>query len=207
MVHIAPYSLRLQRCKMGGLTVKIGYARTSTIEQKAGLEAQLRDLKAAGVEKVFREQLSSVDAKREQLEAAIDYCREGDVLVCTKLDRLARSVADVVAIEARLNKRGAALHIMDPAMDTSSPAGRLVFNVLASIAQFEREIMLSRQREGIAKAQREGKYKGRKPTARAKAAEVQALMASGIGATEVARQLGIGRTSVYRIIEGASASA
>ncbi|MGA7324075.1 MAG: recombinase family protein, partial [Rhodomicrobium sp.] len=151
--------------------MKIGYARTSTIEQKAGFEAQLRDLKAAGAGKIFQEQLSSVDARREQLDAAIDYCREGDVLICMKLDRLARSVADVVAIERRLNEKGAALHIMDPAMDTSSPAGRLVFNVLASIAQFEREIMLTRQREGIAKAKGEGKYKGRAPTARAKAAE------------------------------------
>jgi DNA invertase Pin-like site-specific DNA recombinase len=180
--------------------MKIGYARTSTVEQKAGLEAQLRDLKAAGCEKIFQEQLSSVDAKREQLEAAIEFCREGDVLICTKLDRLARSVADVVTIEARLNKKGAALHIMDPAMDTSSPAGRLVFNVLASIAQFEREIMLTRQREGIAKAKGEGKYKGRKPTARAKAAEVKQLLAEGVSATETARRLGIGRRSVYRIL-------
>src|SRR5208337_3010853 len=123
-----------------GQNMRIGYARTSTVEQKAGLEAQIRDLKADRVEKIFSEQLSSVDAKRTQLEAAIDYCRDGDVLVCTKLDRLARSVADVVAIEARLKTKGAALLILDPMMDTSSPAGRLTFNVLASIAQFEREI-------------------------------------------------------------------
>ena len=180
--------------------MKVGYARTSTIEQIAGFEAQIRDLKAAGCEKIFSEQLSSVDAKRVQLEAAIDYCREGDVLVCTKLDRLARSVADVVTIEAQLNKKGAALLIMDPAMDTTSPAGRLVFNVLASIAQFEREIMLTRQREGIARAKGEGKYKGRAPTARAKAAEVLALHRDRIGATEIARKLGIGRRSVYRIL-------
>jgi len=180
--------------------MKIGYVRTSTIEQKAGFEVQIRDLKAADVEKIFQEQLSSVDAKRPQLEAAIDFCREGDVLVCTKLDRLARSVADVVTIERRLNDKGAALNVMDPAMDTSSPAGRLVFNVLASIAQFEREIMLTRQREGIARAKGEGKYKGRKPTARAKAEEVKKLLAEGVSATETARRLGIGRRSVYRIL-------
>ena len=185
--------------------MRIGYARTSTVEQVAGLEAQIRDLKAADVEKVFKEQLSSLDAARLQLDAAIDYCRDGDVLICTKLDRLARSVADVVAIERRLKDKGAALHVMDPAMDTSTPAGRLTFNVLASIAQFEREIMLARQREGIAKAKAEGKYKGRAPTARAKAAEVRALIESGIGATEVAKRLGIGRRSVYRIIAAASA--
>lgn len=182
--------------------MRIGYARTSTIEQKAGLEAQLRDLKAAGVEKIFQEQLSSVDDKRLQLEAAIDYCREGDVVVCTKLDRLARSVADLVKIEERLKVKGASILIMDPAMDTSTPNGRLIFNVIASIAQFEREIMLTRQREGIAKAKGEGKYKGRAPTARAKAPEVRALMKEGVGATEVAKRLGIGRRSVYRILEG-----
>jgi len=180
--------------------MRIGYARTSTIEQKAGLDAQLRDLKAAGCEKIFKEQLSSVDSKRLQLEAGLDYCREGDVLVCTKLDRLARSVADLVKIEERLKAKGASLHIMDPAMDTATPAGRLIFNVIASIAQFEREIMLQRQREGIAKAQREGKYKGRTPTARAKEDEIRALYAANVKKAEIARRLGIGERSVYRIL-------
>src|SRR5271169_6049156 len=100
--------------------MKIGYARTSTIEQVAGFEAQIRDLKAHGCDRIFQEQLSSVDSKRAQLEAAIDYCRDGDVITCTKLDRLARSVADLVKIEERLKAKGASLHIMDPAMDTST---------------------------------------------------------------------------------------
>ena len=85
--------------------MKVGYARTSTVEQIAGLEAQLRDLKAAGVEKIFSEQLSSIDAKRAQLAAAIDFCREGDVLVCTKLDRLARSVVPALEKEFTLRLR------------------------------------------------------------------------------------------------------
>ena len=171
--------------------MKIGYGRTSTVEQIAELEAQIRDLKQAGCEEIFQEQLSSVDASRPQLDAAIKFCRKGDVLVCTKLDRLARSVADVVAIEARLKAKGAALQIMDPAMDTSSPAGRLTFNVLASIAQFEREIMLTRQREGIARAKGEGKYKGRSPTAQAKSEKVLEMLAGGVGAAEIAGQLEI----------------
>lgn len=183
--------------------MKIGYARTSTIEQKAGFEAQLRDLKALGIEKIFREQLSSVDAKRAQLDAAIDFCRDGDVLVCTKLDRLARSVADLVKIEERLKAKGASICILDPSMDTATPNGRLMFNVIASIAQFEREVMLARQREGIAKAKSEGKYKGRAPTARAKSEDVLRLLKSGVRATDVAKQLGIGRRSVYRIVEAA----
>jgi len=167
----------------------IGYARTSTLEQVAGLEAQMRDLKAAKCERIFSEQLSSVESKRDQLEAAIDYCRDGDILVCTKLDRLARSVADVVAIEARLRAKGAALHIMDPAMDTSTPAGRLTFNVLASIAQFEREIMLTRQREGIEKAKLEGKFKGRKPTSDARKKRILELHSEGMQPTAIANLL------------------
>jgi DNA invertase Pin-like site-specific DNA recombinase len=185
--------------------MQVGYARTSTLEQKAGLEAQKRDLKAAGVEKLFSEQLSSVDAERPQLETALDFIREGDVLTVTKIDRVARSVANLCEIEAKLHAKGASLKVLDPQIDTSTPIGRLVFNMVGAIAQFEREIMLERQREGIAKAKAAGKYKGRAPTAMAKAGEALMLLKGGMGATEVARQLGIGRASVYRIIEAATA--
>ena len=116
--------------------MKVGYARTSTIEQKAGLDAQLRDLKAAKVEKIFQEQLSSVDDKRPELDAAVEFCREGDVLVCTKLDRLARSVADLVRIEERLKAKGASILIMDPAMDTSTPNGRLIFHAHSATRRY-----------------------------------------------------------------------
>ena len=176
----------------------IGYARTSTLEQEAGFAAQLRDLAAAGVERTFQEQVSSV-AERPQLEAALDFARKGDVLVVTKLDRLARSVAHTVEIARRLEAKGASLRVLNLNLDTSTPTGRLMLHLLASIAQFEREMMLERQREGIAKAKAEGKYKGRAPTARAKAAEVAALRAEGVGASEIARRLGIGRASVYRM--------
>lgn len=181
--------------------MKVGYARTSTTEQTAGLEAQERDLRHAGVDKIFTEQLSSVDAKRPQLAAAIDYIRDGDVLVVTKLDRLARSVADLVDIGRKLEAKGAALRVLSPALETETPAGRLQFNIFGAVAQFEREIMLERQREGIAKAKREGKYKGRKPTARAKADEAREMLSAGVGVSQVAKQLGIGRSSVYRIKE------
>ena len=95
--------------------------------------------------------------------------------------------------------------MLTPALDTSTPMGRLVFNMVGAIAQFEREIMLERQREGIAKAKAEGKYKGRAPTAMAKADDVLTLLKDGVGATEVAKRLGIGRASVYRIIDAATA--
>ena len=124
--------------------------------------------------------------------------REGDTLVVTKLDRLARSVSHLVAIGERLEAKGVALRVLDQAIDTSNCTGRLMFNMLGAIAQFERELMLERQREGIAKAKAEGKYRGRAPTARAKAAEVRRLHGEGIGPTEIAKRLGISRASVYR---------
>lgn len=175
----------------------IGYARTSTLEQVAGFEAQKRELEAAGCTKVFAEQVSSV-AERGQLEAAIDYLREGDALVVTKLDRLARSVRDLLDIIARVEECGAGLRILNMNLDTGTATGKLMLNVLGSVAEFERAMMLERQREGIAKAKAEGKFKGRAPTARAKAGEVEAMLAAGESPTAVAKKLGIGRSSVYR---------
>jgi DNA invertase Pin-like site-specific DNA recombinase len=182
----------------------IGYARTSTTDQKAGLEAQTRDLTAAGCEKLFVEEVSSVDmTKRVQLEAALDYAREGDVIVVTKLDRLARSVAHLMTLVKTIETKGASLRILDLAIDTGTPTGRLMLTMLGGIAQFEREVMLERQREGIAKAKAEGKYRGRKPTARAQADEVKRLMTTeGLSAIEVAKRLGISRASVYRVAQG-----
>ena len=182
----------------------IGYARTSTVEQVAGLEAQERDLRAVGVDKVFTEQISSVDATRPALAAAIDFARDGDVFAVTKLDRLARSVADLLTIVEILTKKGVALRILAMNLDTGTPTGRLMLNMLASVAQFEREIMLERQREGIAKARKEGKFKGRKPTARAKADDVLRLAGEGRKREEIAEELGIGVASVYRILARAA---
>ena len=177
----------------------IGYARTSTLEQEAGLEAQLRDLKGLGCEKVFQEQTSSVGA-RPALEQALEFVREGDVLVVTKLDRLARSVTHLGSIIESLEAKGVALRIVNLGVDTSTPTGKLMLNVLAGVAQFEREMMLERQREGIAKAKDDGKYKGRKPTARAKADKIKELSAQGLSMGQIAAQLGIGKGSVHRVL-------
>lgn len=179
----------------------IGYARTSTLAQKAGLEAQVRDLDAVGCEKVFEEQVSSVDVvRREKLAEAIAYARQGDTLVITKLDRLARSVAHLVDLLGQLETKGVHLRILGMGIDTSTPTGKLMLNILGGVAEFEREIMLERQREGIAKAKAEGKYKGRAPTARAKSEDVVRLHREGVGGSEIAKRLGIGRASVYRIL-------
>ena len=180
----------------------IGYARTSTLEQLAGLEAQQRDLKEYGCEKVFTEQVSSV-AERDQLEAALGALRPDDKLVVTKLDRLARSVQHLGQIIDRINSAGASLVVLDlggTAVDTSNPTGKLILNVMSSVAQFEREMMLERQREGIAKAKAEGKYKGRKPTARAKTDMVKLALDQGVNKAQICRDLDISKTSLYRII-------
>lgn len=186
----------------------IGYARTSTLDQTAGLEAQTRDLTAAGCDRIFDEQVSSVDvAKREKLAEALAFAREGDTLVVTKLDRLARSVAHLMDLLGQLQDKGVALRILDMGIDTNSSTGKLMLTILGGVAEFERGIMLERQREGIAKAKAAGKYKGRTPTARAKGEEVLALHGQGIGGTEIAKRLGIGRASVYRIIDAAKEGA
>jgi DNA invertase Pin-like site-specific DNA recombinase len=175
----------------------IGYARTSTTDQEAGLEAQERDLRAIGVERLYSEQVSSV-ATRDQLELALDYVREGDSLVVTKLDRLARSVHDLCNIVKRIEAKGGSLRILAMNLDTSTPTGKLILNVLGSVAQFEREVMLERQREGIAKAKSEGKYKGREPTAMRQADQIKALVAQGWTRPRIAEELEISLRSVYR---------
>lgn len=177
----------------------VGYARTSTVEQVAGLEAQERDLKAEGAKKIFSERISSV-GRRPELEATLDFLREGDTLVVTKLDRLARSVEDLVRIVRSLGDKGVTLRVVQIGLDTSTPTGKLMLNLLGSIAEFERDLMLDRQREGIARAKAEGKYKGRKPTARAKKAEIQALAARGLSKARIAEQLAISERSVFRIL-------
>ncbi|TPN63525.1 recombinase family protein [Mesorhizobium sp. B1-1-1] len=184
----------------------VGYARTSTTDQKAGLAAQQRDLLAAGCLKIFHEELSSVATKRPQLDAALEYVRDGDTFIVTKPDRLARSTLDLLQIAKGLEGKGVALRILSLDLNTSTPTGKLMLTVLGGIAAFERDLMLERQREGIAKAQAEGKYKGRAPTARRQAADVLRLRAEGLTADAVASQLGIGRASVFRILKAGAAA-
>ena len=177
----------------------LGYARTSTSEQEAGLEAQIAELTKAGGDRIFQEQVSSV-TQRDQLDTALDYLRDNDVLMVTKLDRLARSVADLMKIIERIKSRNASLRILAMNLDTESATGKLMISVLMSIAAFEREIMLERQREGISKAKAAGKYKGRAPTARQKADQVLELIGQGWKQADVAAELGISRSSVQRIV-------
>ena len=177
----------------------IGYARTSTTDQLAGFEAQQRDLAAVGVERVFSEQVSSV-GERAQLKAALEFAREDDTLVVTKLDRLARSVGSLIQITEILEAKKVALRILNVGIDTGTSTGRLMLTMLGAVAEFERSIMLERQREGIAKAKAEGRFKGRVPVARRKAKDVAALAALGVAKQDIAARLGISRASVYRVL-------
>jgi DNA invertase Pin-like site-specific DNA recombinase len=181
----------------------IGYARTNTTDQTAGFAAQQRELTAAGAERIFAEQVSSV-ASRAKLTECLAFLREGDVLAVTKPDRLARSTAELLTIEADLSKRGIGLIVLSlggERLDTRNPTSKLMLTILAGVAAWEREIMLERQREGIAKAKAEGKYKGR--PASIDAYEVKRV-ARLIGPAAAAKQLGIARSSVYRMLGDAA---
>jgi DNA invertase Pin-like site-specific DNA recombinase len=181
----------------------VGYARTSSLAQVAGLEAQECELQGVGCDKVFSEQVSSV-AQRAQLELALDYVRDGDTLTVTKLDRLARSVGDLLEIVARLEVKKVSLRVLSMSgaqpLDTGTAMGRLMLAVIGAVGQAEREAMLERQREGIAKAKSEGRYKGRVRTVRRQAADIIRVKSEGVRPTEIATKLGIGRASVYRVL-------
>lgn len=181
-----------------------GYARTSTVEQVAGLDDQVMKLKAAGCtdQSIYREKVSSVKmAERTEFAKVLGKLGKGDVLVFTSLSRAARSMAHLIQIEAAIATVGATMRILDLAVDTSTPNGRLTFNLFASIAQFEVECMKERQKVGIAAAKIEGKYKGRQPTAQAKTAKIMTMHAKGNTKQEIADACSVGIASVYRIIK------
>jgi DNA invertase Pin-like site-specific DNA recombinase len=184
-----------------------GYARTSTVSQIAGLSDQVDKLKTAGCsdQTIYQERISSVKmADRVEFAKVLGKLKTGDVLVFTSLSRVARSMIHMIEIEAAVAAAGASIRILDMNVDTSTPQGRLTFNLFGSIAQFERENMLERQKVGIAAAKEEGKYKGRAPTAQAKAGKVLSMLAKGVAKQDVAAACNIGIASVYRIIKAAA---
>lgn len=183
---------------------KIGYARVSTEGQE--LTAQLDQLHAAGIDKVFKEKASGVKQDRPQLAAMIDYVREGDTVIVCKLDRIARSTKHLLEIVEALEGKKVSFQVLNINLDTSTPTGKLMLSMLAAIGQFEREMMLERQREGIRLAKDAGAYKGRKPTARQQADKVIGLIGQGKTKQDTADEIGIGVASVYRILKSAKAS-
>jgi DNA invertase Pin-like site-specific DNA recombinase len=182
----------------------IGYARVSTLDQD--LTAQLAQLKAAGCDRIYQEKASGVKQDRPELTAMLDYVREGDTVTVCKLDRVARSTKHLLDIVDTLEAKRVTFKVLNINLDTSSPTGKLMLSMLGAIGQFEREMMLERQREGIQLAKDAGAYKGRKPTAREKAADVMQLLSEGLTKEATAERLGIGVASVYRIAKDARAT-
>jgi DNA invertase Pin-like site-specific DNA recombinase len=176
----------------------IGYGRVSSVGQS--LEVQKDQLKAAGCEKLFLEKKSGTSTHgRDQLAMALDYAREGDTFVVTRLDRLARSVSDLLAIIKQLSDKGVGFRCAEQAgVDTTGPMGKLMLTVLGAFAEFENGIRKERQMDGIARAKAEGVYRGR--PAKIDAKKIAALRDEGLGATMIAKRLKIGRASVYRVL-------
>ena len=177
----------------------VGYARVSSSGQS--LDVQLEQLEAAGCARIYSEKFTgTTTAGRDKLEEAIGLVREGDVLVVTRLDRLARSIVDLRKIIDRLAARGCDFKALQQGtIDTTRSDGKLLLNILASFAEFENDLRRERQVEGIAKARERGVYKGRPVTV--DPAEVRRLAAEGLGAVAIAEKLGIGRTSVWRALK------
>lgn len=175
----------------------IGYARVSTTDQD--LTIQETALRAAGCEIIRTEKRSgTTTAGRDELRTVLDFMRKGDVLVVTRVDRLARSIGDLQDIVREIKAKGAALKATEQPIDTSTAAGKAFLDMLGVFAEFETNLRKERQLEGIAKAKAAGIYKGRK--ASIDVAKVRELKAAGVGPAAIAKQLKIGRASVYRAL-------
>jgi DNA invertase Pin-like site-specific DNA recombinase len=177
----------------------IGYARVSTTDQD--LSIQEAALRAAGCEVIRTEKRSGTTTKgRTELQTILEFLRKGDVLMVTRVDRLARSIGDLQDIVRALKAKGAALRTTEQPIDTSTAAGKCFLDMLGVFAEFETNLRRERQLEGIAKAKAAGIYRGRKPSV--DVVEVKRLKAEGLGASQIAKRLKIGRASVYRVLEG-----
>lgn len=176
---------------------KFGYARVSTTDQDTAI--QEATLRAAGCEVIRTEKATGTDLeKRPELKTILDFLRPGDMLVVTRIDRLARSIGDLQTIVKTIKSKGAALACTEQPIDTATAAGKAFLDMLGVFAEFETNLRRERQMEGIAKAKAAGVYKGRRPEIDVDA--VRRLRDEGIGATEIAKRLGIARASVYRVL-------
>mgnify|MGYP003315750431 CR=1 FL=1 len=178
--------------------MKYGYARVSTTDQD--LTIQVEALKAAGCETIRQEKVSGTSVQgREELQTLLDFVREGDELVVTRVDRLARSIRDLQNIVYDLDKKGVVLSATEQPIQTNTSAGKCFLDMLGVFGEFETNLRKERQMEGIAKAKERGVYKGRKPSVDVD--RVKELKTEGLGASAIAKQMGIGRASVYRALQ------
>jgi len=174
----------------------LGYARVSTGDQDVA--GQMMRLEQAGAIKVFTDVRSGKSMDRPGLTELLAYARAGDTLAVVRLDRLGRSLGELLSVVKGLKERGVALLSLEEKIDTSSAAGELVFHVFGAIAHFERRLIAERTKDGIAAARIKGKLPGRRPLDPEKAKSALKLVASGVSPTDAARQLGLGRATVYR---------
>ena len=178
--------------------MKYGYARVSTTDQD--LTIQIDALNAAGCENIRQEKVSGTSVQgRDELNTLLEFMREGDELVVTRVDRLARSIRDLQNIVYDLNKKGVTISATEQPIDTKTSAGKCFLDMLGVFGEFETNLRKERQMEGILKAKEKGVYKGRKPSVDVQ--KVKELRDSGLGASRIAKELGIGRASVYRALE------
>ncbi len=181
--------------------MKTGYARVSSYGQS--LEVQRQKLQEEGCAEIFEEKVSALSGKRNELESALRIVREGDVLVVTKLDRLARSMQDLLAITKRLQKKGVELKVLDQSIDTATSEGRLMFNIIGSFAEFENDIRKARQMDGIRKARDKGVTFGRKPALNA-LQQRQILHLNrdhGMSLNQIADRYAVSHMTVYRVLK------
>ena len=178
--------------------MRYGYARASSTHQDVSIQEAA--LKAAGCEMIRAEKISGTKRDgRTELQILLDFVRSGDELVVTRIDRLARSLKDLEDIAHELQAKGVTLRATEQAVDTSTSHGRAFFGMLGVFAEFETNLRRERQLEGIAAAKKAGVYTGRKPSL--DVAEIRRLKGEGVGPAEIAKRLGIGRASVYRVLE------
>lgn len=179
----------------------VGYARVSTRGQS--YESQVERLKLVGVTKLFSEKKSGLDGKRPELQRCLEFLREGDTLIITKLDRLARSTSDLYRIASELGEKQVTFRVLDdPLVDTTSRTGKLVMGILALIAEFETDIRRERQMEGIAKAKKEGRSGGRpRLITREMEERVLQLRQDGLSIRKVAAEVGLSKASIQKIVE------
>lgn len=179
--------------------MKIGYARVSTREQTDSLETQEQALNTHGCNRIYKDVASGAKARRPQLQAAFDFAREGDTIVVTRLDRLGRTTLDTLRTVQELDERGIRVEALDVNLNTATPAGRLVLNVIASLAQWERDLLIERTKEGLAHARSQGRVGGRPPIPEETRQAVLAALGTGLSQKQVATAFGISRSSIARI--------